>query len=392
MKLLIYSHFFAPSIGGVENAVHSLADGLPELRTALGVPEFDVTVVTQTAAGDFDDSTAKFRVLRQPRLIRLWRAIRDSDLIHIAGPALLPMVLGFLARKPVVIEHHGYQAICPNGLLVHQPDRSICPGHFQGKRYLECWRCQRHELSALRESLSLLLMFPRHWFSRKAAANLAISHHVMERHGLPHSTVVYYGIEDPPGHGAVSSQPSAASGKPCFAYVGRFVPEKGIAILLQAAAILRRAGHEFELRLIGDGPQRPELEAFLAKSDLGSCVRITGYLAGALLADALRDVRVVVMPSVWEETAGLAAIEQMMRGRLVIASKIGGLAEVIENTGLTFPAGDAHALANTMRTVISDPSAVDSLGRNARDRALRFFGRQRMIEDHARRYREISCR
>jgi glycosyltransferase involved in cell wall biosynthesis len=94
------------------------------------------------------------------------------------------------------------------------------------------------------------------------------------------------------------------------------------------------------------------------------------------------------MPSVWEETAGLAAIEQMMRGRLVIASKIGGLAEVVDNTGLTFPAGNAQALANSMKTVLQDPSIIDSLGRKARDRAHLFFLRARMVEEHASVYRE----
>jgi len=178
MKLLIYFHFFAPSIGGVENAVQSLAGGLLALPAPQGSREFDVTVVTQTARGEVDDAAYPFRVLRQPSLIRLWQAIREADAIHIAGPALLPMALSFLAGRPVVIEHHGYQAICPNGLLVHQPDGSICPGHFQAKHYRECWRCQRSELSPLRTFISLLLMFPRRWLSRKAAANLAISHHV----------------------------------------------------------------------------------------------------------------------------------------------------------------------------------------------------------------------
>jgi glycosyltransferase involved in cell wall biosynthesis len=97
------------------------------------------------------------------------------------------------------------------------------------------------------------------------------------------------------------------------------------------------------------------------------------------------------MPSVWEETAGLAAIEQMMRGRLVIASKIGGLAEVVDEAGLTFPAGDAQALADCMLTVLQGPSIIESVGRTARDRALRFFRRERMIEDHAHVYREVRA-
>ncbi|HEV1995444.1 MAG TPA: glycosyltransferase family 4 protein, partial [Candidatus Acidoferrum sp.] len=383
------SHFFAPSIGGVESAVLSLAGGLRKLRTPQGDSEFDVTLVTHTPAGDFDDRSLPFRVVRQPSVLQLWRIIRKSDVIHIAGPALPPLVLGSLARKPVVVEHHGYQAICPNGLMVHQPDGSICPGHFQAANYAKCLRCRASETSGLRSLAELLLMFPRFWLCRRVSTNLAISHHVLERHGLPRSSVVYYGIEDPLGKDTVPSSAANATGKVCFAYVGRFFPEKGIAILLRAAGMLREEGCEFEVRLIGDGPQRPKLEEIIEANCLGSCVRITGYLTGAALADALRDVRVVVMPSVCEETAGLAAIEQMMRGRLVIASRIGGLSEVVGDCGLQFPAGNAEALAECMKRVMQDASTIDSMGLKARERARQLFQRVRMVEEHAIAYREI---
>jgi glycosyltransferase involved in cell wall biosynthesis len=178
----------------------------------------------------------------------------------------------------------------------------------------------------------------------------------------------------------------------CFAYVGRFVPEKGIPILLQAAQILTREGQEFEARLIGDGPERARLEAIIRQEHLENCVRITGYLTGSALADALRDVRVVVMPSVWEETAGLAAMEQMMRGRLVIASDVGGLGEIVGNAGLKCPPGDATALADCMRAVLLNRSIVDSYGRKARERTLRLFARERMLNEHASVYREVLGR
>lgn len=389
MKLLIHSHFFAPSIGGVESAVLSLAGGLRKLRTPKGDLEFEVTLVTNTPAGDFDDRSLPFRVVRQPSLLQLWRIVRECDVIHIAGPALPPLVLGALARKPVVVEHHGYQAICPNGLLVHQPDGSVCPGHFQAGHYAKCARCRECETSRLRSVAALLLMFPRFWLCRAVATNLAISRHVLERHGLPRSSVVYYGVEDPLEKDTAPSTAANATGKVCFAYVGRFFPEKGIADLLQAAGMLRVEGCRFEVRLIGDGPQRPKLEEIIEANHLSSCVRITGYLTGAALADALRDVRVVVMPSLCEETAGLAAIEQMMRGRLVIASRIGGLAEVVDGTGLQFPAGNAEALAECMRTVMKDVSIIDSIGLKARERARQLFLRARMVEEHAIAYREM---
>ncbi|MGC2465490.1 MAG: glycosyltransferase family 4 protein, partial [Candidatus Acidiferrum sp.] len=324
-----------------------------------------------------------------PSLIHLWDLIRASDVVHVAGPALAPMFLGFLARKPVVVEHHGYQAICPNGLLFHRPDDTVCPGHFVGRNYGECARCLGQESSTLRSWAALLLMFPRRFFARHASANLAVSNHSLKRCALPRSSVVYHGIEDPLESRPPKSEPSISSSRICFAYVGRLVSEKGIGVFLEASRLLREEGHSFDVRLIGDGPERSKLEAIIARDHMESSVQVTGFLTGAAFAEALREVRVVVMPSVWEETAGLAAMEQMMRGRLVIASDIGGLGEIVGDAGLKYSPGDAAALAGAMRNVLRQPSLVNSFGKLARERALDLFVRERMIVEHARVYRGL---
>ena len=390
MKLLIYSHVFSPSIGGVENSVQSLAEGLNEARSSGINGGFKVTLVTQTAAGALENSAFSFPVVRRPTLSKLWRLVRESDVVHIAGPSLAPLLLAFLARKPVVVEHHGYQAICPNGLLTYQPGRTICPGHFQGRRYWKCWRCQNYELSPQRSLLSLLRMFPRFWLVRRAGRNLAITRHVRDRHQLPRAEVVYYGIEDPLAKGSPSFSKTDPRSRILFGFVGRLVPEKGIPILLEAVRQLISEGETVDVRLIGDGPERDRLDGMIRRENLENHIRITGYLAGAALAESLRDVRVVVMPSVWEETAGLAAIEQMMRGRLVIASDIGGLSEVVGSAGLCFAPGNAIALAECMRRVLRQPTLIDTLGREARSRALSLFARHRMIDEHRRVYREVA--
>jgi glycosyltransferase involved in cell wall biosynthesis len=103
---------------------------------------------------------------------------------------------------------------------------------------------------------------------------------------------------------------------------------------------------------------------------------------------ALRDASVVVMPSTWEETAGLAAIEQMMRGRLVIAADIGGLSEVLGDAGLKFVPGNAVSLADCLRSVIENPALITSYGEKARHRALQLFERSKMLTEHAQIYRD----
>ena len=391
MKLVLYSHSFAPNVGGVETIVMSLARGLAELRTVHNRQRLELTVVTEAPGGGFDDRGLPFSVVRQPSLPALWRLIREAEVVHFAGPALLPLFLAWLARKPIALEHHGYQAICPNGLLVHQPDGSICPGHFQAGRYGKCVRCQAAEMSWLRSLMRLLLMFPRSLLAKRVACNIAVSRHVLERVALPRSRVVYHGVDNagaPEGVSKILVTP----GQLRFAYVGRLVAEKGLTVLLEAAELLKREKREFELLLIGDGPQRPQLEAMIQRYGLRDCVHITGFLEGAALINKLESVHVVIMPSTWEEAAGLAAMEQMMRGRLVIASKVGGLAETVGDAGLLCRPGDAADLARCMREALQDRSLVKSLGRKGQERAASLFLRDRMIAEHGTIYREIGQR
>ncbi|HKT24219.1 MAG TPA: glycosyltransferase, partial [Terriglobales bacterium] len=117
MKLLIYSDVFFPSVGGVERVSFNLAHGLASLAT------FDVTVVTRTDRGNADESELPFVIVREPSLGLLWRLIGLADLVHLAGPAMLPLGLALVRRKAVVIEHHGFQTICPNGQMFHVPEK-----------------------------------------------------------------------------------------------------------------------------------------------------------------------------------------------------------------------------------------------------------------------------
>jgi glycogen(starch) synthase len=384
MKVLIYTHGFAPKVGGVETYVTLLAEGLAERAV-------QVTLVTPTPAGGMDDTKLSFRVVRQPSTAEIWHQLQDADIVHLAGPCLRPMLLGLALRKRIVVEHHGYQAVCPNGLLLEEPANAICPGHFMAHRYHKCLRCEATSVGWTKSVFELLLSFLRRWACKWVALNLPISHHLQKRIRLPRSRVVYYGITDLQRDTKPFHEERDKSGMPSatVAYVGRLVKEKGLPVLLQAARQLKTAGSGLRLKIIGDGPERANLQESVIVLGIDKEVDFTGQLQGDGLQAALEDVSAVVMPSLWEETAGLAAIEHMMRARIVIGSNIGGLGEVIADAGLRFPAGDAAALASCLQRVVDDPSLVRVLGSKARERALRFFLQQRMISEHLGLYREL---
>lgn len=384
MKLLIYSHYFAPSVGGVETIVQSLARGLAGLRNASGEAEFEVSVITQTAGEKFDDASLPFRVIRRPSFVHLWDAIRDSDAVHVAGPALAPVLLAILAGKPLFIEHHGFQTICPNGQLLIEPAGAPCPGHFMAGQHGECLRCNSG-MGWFAARKLWLLTFVRRFLARRASKNITPTAWLGSLLKLPNEVAIPHGLEtisEPLHHRPVEGR------TPIVAFQGRLVTTKGVAVLFDAARILLEQNHVFELLIIGDGPERAELEKLAQASPLGGHVRFTGRLSGPVLDDVLAGADVVVVPSLGGEVFGLVVAENMLRALPVVASDLGAFVEVIGAAGRTFPTGDAAALAKELDQLLENRRDAAELGRLARQRALVFCDFRRMVDAHAQSYRE----
>ncbi len=391
MRILIYTHAFAPEVGGVETYVMLLARGLMRSQQKEHGQEVKVTVVTPTPAGEMDDGVLPFCVSRRPGPATLLRLLRQTDIVHLAGPSLLPMLIALMYRKPVVVEHHNYQAICPNGLLMYEPNKTVCPDRFMRRRYHKCLQCNRASAGWVRSLFQLLLSFPRRWACKRVTMNLPITHHVNERIRLPRSQVIYYGIPDPgaTAHGETNSCQPQTGTPVTFAYVGRLVSEKGLPLLIEAARRLNEAGRSFCVKFIGDGPERSHLEKAADQLGVRNRVTFTGYLKGDDLENAMADVAALVMPSIWEETAGLSAMEHMMRGRLVIATDIGGLGEVVDSAGLKFSLGDFTGLSSCMKRLLDEPGLAKVLGEKARQRAHELFHEERMVAEHLVAYRQL---
>jgi glycogen synthase len=388
MKLLIYSHFFAPSVGGVETLILSLARGLAGLGLPGDDPEFAITLATQTPAANFDDLSLPFKVVRQPNLIHLWDLIRTSDVVHVAGPALAPIFLGLLARKPVVVEHHGFQTICPNGQLLIEPAGVPCPGHFMAGRHTECLRCNSGQGWFASRKL-WLLTFVRRFLCRRIASNITPTAWLGGLVQLPRVVPIPHGLEF---ISAPAAYPVSASHPPVIAFQGRLVTTKGVDILFEAARTLLAETRSFEMLVIGDGPERASLERLSQIAPLSGHVRFAGRLLGAELDAALAHVSVVVVPSLGGEVFGLVVAENMARGLPVITSDLGAFVEVLGEGGLTFRTGDAAALTQELARILDDPGFAARLAQVARQRALYFCNFRRMLEAHARVYKEVLSR
>jgi glycosyltransferase involved in cell wall biosynthesis len=364
-----------------------LADGFTRWSHEHSDEPIEVTLVTQTPAGKMDDSALPYRVVRRPSWPQLAQLFRSAEVIHVANPALQAIFLAWLLRKKVVIEHDGYQSVCPNGLLIYQPDYSICPGHFMAGNFRTCIACNSAASGTIGSIKQLAATFPRRWLASQATAHIAPTAHIGKRIALDRTQVIRHGVPSFVQPGNAPCEYGASAGR--CAYVGRLVREKGVPVFLRACQQLMKSGQVFQAKIIGGGPERGNLERESAELGLQKNVQFCGSVPPDKISNLLSDVCVVVMPSIWEDVAPMVAIEQMIQGRVVIASDVGGLGELVDRFGLKFPVGDVTALAACLRTVLQKPELIKELGQRARQYALGTFSDQRTIEEHLRLYREI---
>lgn len=381
LKVLIYTNAFHPQIGGQETIIKLLAEGL-SLRSSEGVV---VTVATSTPMGDSDDAKLPFKVVRKPSFVSLARLYRQADVVHLAGAMMLPMVLAIVLRKPVVVEHHGFQTICPNGQLLYGPSQSMCSGYFMSHQHLQCIKCNS-DLGLLRSIKMWLLTFPRRSICQRVSSNVLPTSWLGSMIRLNRMETIVHGIPAT----SISEVDRRPEPVPTFAFVGRLVTSKGVRVLLNAVKTVMTEGLNFRVNIIGEGPDRESLEVLTRELNIDRFVRFFGYVAADRLERIIDGASAVIMPSLAGEVFGLSAAENMSRGKLVIASDIGSLSEVIGDAGMTFPAGDSKALASLMRKVVEHPTIAEELGQKARERIARDFEWTSMISRHCKLYDNIT--
>lgn len=173
--------------------------------------------------------------------------------------------------------------------------------------------------------------------------------------------VVRCGVDESFLQGSIPPLPEARR----LVCVGRLSGEKGQLLLVQAAGLLRDRGLDFELVLVGDGPLRAEIEALIARLDLGGHVRLVGAQDGDGVRRAMLAARALVHPS-FAEGLPVVIMEALALGRPVISTYVAGIPELVRpgETGWLVPAGSVEPLAQAMATTLSaDPVQLRAMGR-----------------------------
>jgi glycosyltransferase involved in cell wall biosynthesis len=212
---------------------------------------------------------------------------------------------------------------------------------------------------------------------------------------LPPVTVVppgYTPVAAPSPDGRPFSEQLGLPG-PFFLFVGRLASNKGLLRLAEAFAPIARRDRSASLVVIGaDGGVGPALDARLGELGIADRVRRLGHLADDRdLAQAYREARATVLPSDYE-AFGLVLLESLAQGTPVVASRVGGIPEIIEDgrSGLLVPPGDVPALGEALERLWSDPALARALGESGRREVVPRFTWEGLVDRLDAVYREVA--
>jgi glycosyltransferase involved in cell wall biosynthesis len=283
----------------------------------------------------------------------------DIAHLHIYYGQLTASILGPLCRReiPIVQTLHEYKVVCPVYTLISRGEH--CERCAQGRLWNTIvHRCNRGSLA--RSLLSTIESGISLWLGsiERIDRFIAVSEfqrEVLVRMGLPVEKVrVIHNFVNPEAY------PSARRRSQDYVlYFGRVERVKGIFTLLDAMARLP----DIPLKVVGGGGALEDARQYARDRGLGN-VELVGFKEGQALTDLIGGALCAVLPSQWHETFGLTSLESYVYSKPVVASRMGGIPEVVVHgdTGLLVPPGDPAALARAIRFLADDPDQAEAMG------------------------------
>lgn len=265
--------------------------------------------------------------------------IHIHNIYHQLSPSILDVARQ--AKIPVVMHVHDYKLICPNyQLFAHGKICEAC----KPNKYWQCVKKRCFKNSCFKSSLAALEMHLHHnvWQIYRKNIDLFITPSQFMKNKLvefswPEDKIKV--IVNPFSADLINQDVPAQSKSDYLLYFGRLSQEKGLETLITAAKLSQQ-----KIKIVGSGPEENNLRTQVAKQK--ASVEFLGFKEGNELRDIILGAKAVVVPSIWYENMPLSMLEALSLGKVVIASKIGGLPEIIKDgeNGYLFEAGSAQDL------------------------------------------------
>ncbi len=305
------------------------------------------------------------------------QVVHVHNIYHQISPSILSE-----ARKrgiPVVMTAHDYKLVAPNYSLFH--DGAVCertkPAKYWSAFTHRCIKgsAAASALAAMEMTLHGALGLYRDNIG-KIIAPSRFMQKLLAEYGISADKIVHV------PHPVDAKAWRPVRGGNYALYVGRLSEEKGVDVLIRAAA--RRK--DIPVHVVGSGPDEARLRG-LAKQVKAANVIFRGWMSGGDLRTEYAGARFLAVPSVWYEAFGLIVLEAYAAGKPVVASNIGGLGELVRHgeTGLLASAGNAKDLAEKMGALWDAPEAAADMGFAGRAWVESDF----TPEEHYRRIMEV---
>lgn len=362
MKILIVLTYYTPYMSGVTEFARMLSEDL--------VARHEVTVLTtqHDPSLPLEERVEGVRVVRAPVFARLhkgvlsWRFFtqfrrlaREHDVVNLHMPMLESGLLSLLVPKRKLVVNYQCDMAVVGGLM----DRLAVS--------ITRWSC---------------------WLATRRARDVGVL-----THDYAASSEWLVGIGEKQHEVLAPMKPipwrdsaSVKDGVFRFGFVGRFVAEKGLPVLLDAfTEVYQRHGDRVRLVLVGDTHNVAGgsiMDAIHARiTELGAAVEVRGRLTEQQLGEFYAEIDTLVLPSVNRyEAFGMVQLEAMQSGARVLASNLPGVRTIVQNTGNgeVVPLGDASALAQAMERMILTQGEVTRS--EVRSRALEAYPLRRFYD------------
>lgn len=299
---------------------------------------------------------------------------------------LTPSILSVLKKYkiPTVWTMHDYKLICPNYKLFTQGQ--VCQ-RCKVHKYYNCARYKCIKNSFDFSLLGTMESYLHNWLLKSyakidlyLAPSKFLQHKVIEWGTTKEKVKQLYNFVN-----LAELRPAAELGEG-LVYFGRLAEEKGLTTLLEAMESLP----DIKLKIIGDGPQREDLEQYIKAHNLAN-IRLEGHKTGQELYQAIKGARMVVLPSIWYENNPISVLEAFALGRPVIGSDLGGIPELVQpgQTGFLFKAGDSQDLAKQIKLNYPQLELLAKMGGNALKLAQKEFNQAGHCQQIIKIYEEL---